>query len=295
MKLYHLFVSVVILIAVRGGGNDQRPVFGVAAYPFGSGHCSSGTVIANTAHGVTGSGSLRNGNYQLRVTTSTTSTTLVPGPPTFLSTGAEYTITLAIRDVTANNQYFRGFLFRLRGRQGEDVKDAMSISPEFLSSSQVSSICSSIAGVSGITHTNANDKTNVDVILSFDQPISQAQLEVTVVQRNNPSGSNLWHYDSYDLVVLQAPSTDAPTRNPSAEPTAVSKSDSVSPSQSVSSPIPSMEPTTGSGPTATLIPTTASPSSMEPTISLSTSARNYGITGSLALTCVITLISSCLV
>lgn len=264
---YYYFVSHHALLLFCGGGGSNivvllliTPKLVVQAYPFGAGHCSSGTAIANISHGNTGSGSLRNGNYQVRMSSnnsgdgSSSSSTFIPGPPTFLSTGIDYTLTLTIRDdsiIASSNQFFRGFLFRLSGKQGENVRDAMTISPDFRSiGKDHTTMCSSI--VSGVTHTNAIDKTTVDVLLRFNEPIPRVQLEVTVVQSNNPSGSNLWHYDSYDLVVLQAPpSTNVPTSNPSVEPSSV-------PSIHPSNVNPSMKPSLESTSTS---PTTSYPSS----------------------------------
>jgi hypothetical protein len=264
---YYFFVSHHALHLFCGGGGNVlvllliTPILVVQAYPFGAGHCSSGTAIANISHGNIGSGSLRNGNYQVRMSSSSNSgdgsssstSTFIPGPPTFLSTGTDYTLTLTIRDdsiIASSNHFFRGFLFRLSGKQGENVRDAMTISPDFrLIGKDHTTMCSSI--VSGVTHTNAIDKTTVDVLLRFDEPIPRVQLEVTVVQSNNPSGSNLWHYDSYDLVVLQAPpSTNVPTSNPSVEPSSVP---SIHPSNAIPSMKPSLESTTS--------PTTSYPSS----------------------------------
>lgn len=213
--------------------NKSCTITVVLAYPFGAGHCSSGTAIANLSHGTTGRGSLRNGNYQIRLVTSTSGTTsttsssssitLVPGPPAFLYTQTEYKITLAVRD-GISDVFFRGFLLRLSGKEGEDVKEYMAMSPEYstgaLGGGKNHTMCS--ATVAGVTHTDASDKTSVDAILLFKEPIAQARLEVTVVQRNsNPSGSNLWYYDSYDIVVSQAPPpTNGPTswHHPSASP-----------------------------------------------------------------------------
>lgn len=186
----------------------------VAAFPGGAGHCSSGKAIANAAHGTSGSGSLDDGNYELRIeeissgasnASSCRSKKWKPQRKPSLSTGTEYKVTLSTKDDTSDD-YFRGFLFRLSSKEdGEDVKRAMIVSPDFVDAGRDHTMC--ISTVAGVTHVNASDKSRMDVILNFDQPIEAAMLEVTVVRNNQPMASNLWYYDSFDIDVTSPSSS----------------------------------------------------------------------------------------
>jgi hypothetical protein len=91
---------------------------------------------------------------------------------------------------------------RLTGKQGENVKEVMTISPDFMSMGKNHTMCTAM--VAGVTHTDATDKKSVDVILRFDEPIDVALLEVTVVKSNKPMSSNLWYYSAYDIVVVSS-------------------------------------------------------------------------------------------
>mmetsp|Transcript_15964 Transcript_15964/g.30099 ORF Transcript_15964/g.30099 Transcript_15964/m.30099 type:complete len:257 (+) Transcript_15964:320-1090(+) len=186
----------------------------VAAFPGGAGHCSSGKAIANSAHGTSGSGSLDDGNYELRIeeipsgassASSCRNKKWKPQRKPSLSTGTEYKVTLSTKDDTSDD-YFRGFLFRLSSKEdGEDVKRAMIVSPDFVDAGRDHTMC--ISTVAGVTHVNASDKSRMDVILNFDQPIEAATLEVTVVRNNQPMASNLWYYDSYDIIITSPSSS----------------------------------------------------------------------------------------
>jgi hypothetical protein len=208
-NLVSVLCVVLTFIAARTSTNH------VAAFPMGAGHCDTGKAIANGAHGTSGSGSLANGNYELRIleeiasdaasSWSCPSKKMKPNRKASLYTGTEYTITLSSKDAD-DGGYFKGFLIRLSGKQGEDhVKEALILGPESASVGQDHPLCIPHPGVAGVTHVNPIDKTTVDVILSFNQPV-EALLEVTVVRNNDPMGNNLWYYDSYDIVVSNSSS-----------------------------------------------------------------------------------------
>jgi hypothetical protein len=202
-----MFVALTYMILLLTALTS--PKSHVAAFPFGAGHCSAGTAIANAAHGTSGSGSLDNGNYELRIqeipSADSSASSSCPRKKfkskrtASLYTGTEYKVTLKTDD---DDGYFRGFLFRLSGKGGDedDIKQAMIVSPDSAAIGKDHTMCTDIDAVVGVTHTNASDKTSVDVILNFVQPV-EATLEVTVVRNNNPMGGNLWYYSAYDIVV----------------------------------------------------------------------------------------------
>jgi hypothetical protein len=219
----NLVLLLAIAMVLIPTSNTKTSHHHVAAFPFGAGHCDAGKAIANGAHGLNGSGSLANGNYELRIVEESTATTssscpskkLKPKRSASLRTGTKYTVTLSATDAD-DGGYFRGFLIRLSGKNqdGEDAvavsKEALIVSPDFDGVGKDHTLCSST--VVGVTHVNASDKTSVDVILSFEQPI-EALLEVTVVRNNRPMGSDLWYYDSFDIVVSDSSSSSKSSKS----------------------------------------------------------------------------------
>jgi len=243
-------------------------VTNIVGSPSGASHCSSGTSeMSNNSHGLNGSGSLSDGNYVVHLQTSTQQHThLPPDTTTTLATGVAHTISLNAG--TATN--FRGFLFRLSGKNGEVVKTSMTIADSSAIFGKPLNICAD--NVAGITHDNNSDKTTIDVIIQYDEPI-ELLLEVTVVKANNPKGSNLWYHSSYDFNLEEDDTISSTMGGVPKSPTAGSMEPSSDPTNDTTgspSEVPSSEPSLSLEPT---IPPSAEPSSgpstsMLPSISI---------------------------
>lgn len=177
----------------------------------GAAHCSSGTPsMFVSAHGGS-KGGLSTGNLDLDVD----GVSISSGSTTSLDAGTTHTLTLSGSD-------FKGFLFRLNGKNGENVKSVIGI--EFGSSgkSKINTICD--ADVGGITHVDAELKSSVSVALSSDDLIDTT-LEVTVVIQKS---SQTMYHEAFDISFITAP-----TKSPSPS-TAQSPSPSMAPTISMS-------------------------------------------------------------
>ena len=162
------------------------------AFPGAAGHCETGDLSGKSSgHGETGGGPLSNGLLRVRfddgsLSSSTTNT---------LNANQEYTVTL---DFSTTNSafYFRGLLFRLSGKNGEDVSGTMYVGSD--GNVQQKSGCA--ADVSAMTHTNRLDKTSVSFNFEYTGSSSAADLllEVTVVRER---AADNWFYSSYDIEI----------------------------------------------------------------------------------------------
>lgn len=146
-------------------------------------------------HGETGQGSLSNGSLQVQFD----STRLDPSVPQLIKANQEYTVTLQYDSTTSNQlKQFKGFLFRLSGRNDESVDGTLYVDDD--DQVQEKNIgCAST--VSAMTHTNNNGKSQVEFKLQyFDEVVPLSLLlEVTVMIDKS---SNNWFYDAYNLEVV---------------------------------------------------------------------------------------------
>lgn len=214
--------ALIMTILLQCTGNFQS----AHAFPGGAGHCQSGDMTGKfSGHGENGGGTLSNGSLQVKfgaypIQTYTTRK---------LNPNQQYSVTV---DFSTNNAafFFRGLLFRLSGKNGEDVSGTFSIGGD--SNVQLKRFgCD--AKVSAVTHTNRDNK--VSATFNFEYTESEAAdllLEVTVVRER---AEDNWFYSSYNLQITPPPSS-APSRVPTVAPVVSSTS---SPSDSpVMSPLP---------------------------------------------------------
>ncbi|GFH56112.1 hypothetical protein CTEN210_12588 [Chaetoceros tenuissimus] len=179
----------------------------------GASHCFSGTPGGFvTAHGAS-KGGLSTGNLALDIDGVSVSS----GSTISLDAGTTHTLTLSGSD-------FKGFLFRLNGKNGENVKNVIGIDSGSSEKSKISTSCNSFPEIGGITHTDAGLKSSVSVTLSSDDLVDTT-LEVTVVvEKYDPQ---TMYHEAFDFSFVSAP-TKSPS--PSMAPTL-----SMAPSVSTSS------------------------------------------------------------
>ena len=173
------------------------------ANTYGAAHCSSGTPsMFVSAHG-TSKGGLSTGNLALDVD----GVSISSGSTTSLDAGTTHTLTLSGGD-------FKGFLFRLNGKNGENVKSVIGIESGSSGKSKFNTGCD--ADVGGITHVDAELKSSVSVALLSDDLIDTT-LEVTVViQKSDP---RTMYHEAFDIS-FTSDETASPTRAPTQAPTA---------------------------------------------------------------------------
>ena len=147
-------------------------------------------------HGEKGQGSLSNGSLQVLFD----STLLNPNIPQLIKANQEYTVTLQYDSTTSSNQLkqFKGFLFRLSGRNDESVDGTLYVEDDDQVQDKNSGCAST---VSAMTHTNNNGKSQVEFKFQyFDEVIPLSLLlEVTVLIDKSV---NNWFYDVYNLDVV---------------------------------------------------------------------------------------------
>lgn len=210
----------------------------VNAYPNQAGHCESGGDLDSkslNAHGPGGGDDIEDLGLQITLTTSDSSSTITldPSVTTFLESDTRYTITLSTKS-SSSAAGFRGFLFRLKGRRGEDASNTLSVIPSKASISQELDFCGDFA--SGISHSEAKLlKNSIPIYLFFTKESGDLLLEVTVVQDNKPPPSNNWGYSTYKLKFFGKDfGTPSPrTNEPSNYPT-ISNFPSITPAPSLS-------------------------------------------------------------
>ncbi len=156
----------------------------VQAFPGAAGHCQTGDLSGKySGHGEDGGGSLSNGSLQVKFD----SIKLETWQTLQLNANQQYTVSLSF-STTSSSFFFRGLLFRLSGKNGEDVGGTFSVGSD--GNVQLKSGCDS--GISATTHTNRNDKTTVEFDFEYTQSTNaDLLLEVTVVRERAP---NNWFY-----------------------------------------------------------------------------------------------------
>jgi hypothetical protein len=186
----------------------------VSAFPGAAGHCDSGDLSAFpfAPHGTNGGGPLSNGSLQVKFD----STPLLTYTTAQLNANQPYTVTL---DFTTSNSnfFFRGLLFRLSGKNGENVEGTFSVGSD--GNVQPKSGCA--AGISAITHNNRDNKISVSFDFEYtESTAAELLLEVTVVREK--SGDN-WFYNFFNIQIgdgaspVESP-VEAPVESPVESP-----------------------------------------------------------------------------
>lgn len=168
--------------------------------------------------------------------------------------------TLTLRLIDDAGKQFRGFLFRLGpGTQKPflDTTDALdSVNRE---ASVAYEHCVIGQGVGGITHTNAELKSNITGILRMDETANYMPLDVTVVIQNRGITSE-FYYQQFTLNAVQGP---APVESPTLP--------STTPAPAL--PDPASAPSTSPPVPTAAAPVTSMPVSRAPTTSMPVTMR----------------------
>ena len=230
--------------------------------------------MANEFHGLDGSGSLDDGNYSLDLLADNgTSTSIVPSIETII-TGSFDTI-LSLKSTVADRK-FRGFLLRLSAKYDPslDVSSFLTVHSSSEAFAKPLIICEPL--VAGLTHKNPMDKNEIKVVLQHNENV-ELVLEVTVVEKNKPSGSNLWFYDRFEIQLQGAEANEsitlmsgnATTSVPSLQPSKISDFPSAGSIESFS---PSSNPSMSGVPTVSIAPSSLPSESHVPTVSIAPSS-----------------------
>ncbi len=230
----------------------------VNGFPNFSGHCSSGDLSNKfSGHGNSGSGSLSQGLLEVKFDNYI----LQPSTVTTLNSNQQYTVTLDFISSSASDpsSFFRGFLFRLSGRNNANVEGTFTIRDDDDSGNVqlMPFLCDD--GISAITHTSRADKKSVKVNFEYDVIMgTELLLEVTVVRRRT---RNEWFYDSFPLEVESTSATNVPSALPTSLPTVTpSKTPTVTPTAfptNAPTAFPTMKPTVAPTLSPTASPTNA--------------------------------------
>lgn len=241
--MYHqsMILQIVLLLLYV-----VRPI---DAFPGAAGHCDSGDLSGKfSGHGEFGGGPLTNGSLRVKIGTSILQTFTAAQ----LNANQLYTVTLEFT-TSSPSFFFRGFLFRLSGQNGENVEGTLSVGSD--GNVQLKSGCDD--GISAVTHTNRLDKTSMTFEFEYTESLSaNLFLEVTVVRER---ARDNWFYSGFNIQIGDGGSseTDAPTLSPVSD-----SSETNAPSVTVTSgPGPTNAPT--ASPTASLTSSpTASPNAI---------------------------------
>lgn len=213
----------------------------VRAWPNQAGHCASGGNLnfkSFNAHGKGGGDYIEDFNLRIVVDSTDLPEEIILDPKreeatVLASANALYSVTLETK--TSSVVGFKGFLFRLKGRDSEDASSALSVIPSMRDDSVKLDFCPS--KVSAISHSHNKVKTSVKFDLEVEEK-GEYLLEVTVVQENDPYPMDDWGYSSYKLDIgssgnefSDGPSSSFPSSSPFPSP---SPSPSPSPNSSIS-------------------------------------------------------------
>lgn len=209
----HSIVSIILLFQF------YMQLHVVKAFPSAAGHCSSGDLSGKSSgHGENGGGSLSNGSLQVKFGSSALQTWTTKA----LNANQQYTVTIDFT-TTNSNFFFRGLLFRLSGKNGEDVTGTLSVGSD--NNVQLKTGCAT--GISAVTHTNNDDKTSVSFNFEYTESANaDLLLEVTVVRQR---AADNWFYSSYNLQIGNG-SENVPTSSPVASGSGPTSSPVASPS-----------------------------------------------------------------
>jgi hypothetical protein len=203
-RLFHLCTILLLL---------HSNIHSVDAFPGAAGHCSTGDLAGKgSPHGEDGGGAISNGS--LRVTFDSTS--LTSFTTATLNAFQEYTVTLDFNP-GSTGFFYRGFLFRLSGKGGQDVEGSFYVDGTD-SNVQTKSGCAT--GISAMTHTNRDDKTSVSFKFQYTESANaDLLLEVTTLRQKE---GNDWFYTPFNIQIgsdqTAPPATSAPTSSPSEAP-----------------------------------------------------------------------------
>jgi hypothetical protein len=185
----------------------------VDAFPGAAGHCETGDLSDKNAyqHGTIGGGAISNGQLQV----SFDSTKLQTYTTAQLNANQKYEVKLDFSTMNSNF-FFRGLLFRLSGKNGEDLSGTFSVGDD--DNVQLKSGCA--ADVSAMTHNSRIDKTSVTFDFEYTGgTAAEVLLEVTVMREK---AANNWFYSPFNIQIGDTVSgtgpTPAPTPAPSAAP-----------------------------------------------------------------------------
>ena len=219
----------------------------------------------SSGHGENGGGPVSNGSLRVKFGSSAIQTY----ETAYLNANQEYTVTLDF-STSSSSFFFRGFLFRLSGKNGEDVEGTLVVG----SDGNVSLKGSCANGISAVTHNNRDDKTSISFTFEYTESTdAELLLEVTVVRER---ASDNWFYSSYNIQIGdgETPQTNAPTASPTKAPTASpTKSPTKAPTKSptkapTKSPTASPVVSSTSSPTTSPVVSTSSPTT-SPVVSTS--------------------------
>jgi len=178
-----------------------------SAFPGAAGHCDTGDLAGkNSGHGEDGGGPLSNGQLRMKFDNQ-----ILRSYETLqLNANQEYDVTL---DFSTTNSafFFRGFLIRLSGVNGEDAGGSFYVGSD--SNAQEKGNCD--ADVSAMTHTNNDNKISVSFKFQYlNSSDANLKLEVTVVRER---AANNWFHNFYALQIGEGDvggDTTAPSQTP---------------------------------------------------------------------------------
>ena len=158
-----------------------------------------------------------NGDPHISATTITTGTLDIGGfsvklGTTTLSTTATSTFAVGVNTTLTitGTKAFTGFFMRLGEVGGVETDTALSGTGNV----KKPKICT-VAGVGGVCHTSASEKTSVTAVLRLDAAAASMPLDVTIVVSANDDVSE-YYYTEYKISAVSA---STPTLNPTASPT----------------------------------------------------------------------------
>ena len=216
--------------------------------------------MANQFHGLDGSGSLDDGNYGLDLLADDgTSIRIEPSIETIFT--GSFDTTLSLKSTVAGRK-FRGFLLRLSAKNDPwlDVSSFLIVHSSSEVFAKPLNICEPF--VAGLTHKDPIDKNEIKVVVLHNANV-EVVLEVTVVEKNNPSGSNLWFYNRFEIQLQGAIPDIAATSIPSMQPSKVSDYPSEGTTESFS---PSSTPSMSAVATVSIAPSSLPSESYVPTV-----------------------------
>ena len=205
MRFATLRLFIIAVVAILSSNFSPT----VLAYSNGAGGCTAGNTAVQSIHltQTIKTGSLATGGFSVTLGT----TKLVAGVPTTfpINTATSLTIT--------GTKSFKGFLMRLGEVGGVQTDAAFSVVTG--GGVQVSSKCTGVEGVGGVTHTSSALKTKATATLKLGSAASSMPLDVTVVVVNT-GGVSEYYYTQFKLSAGSSTTpVKAPSRKPSLRPT----------------------------------------------------------------------------
>jgi hypothetical protein len=208
-------ISTIFIAVLAAGVFNTPSIFVVNAFPDGAPVCRINQASPDSLHTFIvrqpRSGSLRTGGFQVLLNNEPLDTAIQK------TVNASETMSVVVTSLDGQKQ-FRGILLILSQVGFSTIGTFQLTTDDELAKAKISDPCIQ-AGYGGITHIDAELKSNVTTTMKFDRNYDDLRFDVNIVvmNRNPLEGGSEYYYSQYTMKVEGA--NNAATKSPTPAPT----------------------------------------------------------------------------